>query len=88
MPNKMLAELHKRKERKLTIDSMNGRTDTVRMKDDDRIHVLDRVSWKRRSDGQRTFGDVVQVGGGFVVVMSDNGVRFALRPRDVTKECG
>lgn len=53
----------------------------------DEIHVLNRVSFKRARDNVRTFGYVDAIHKGFYIVVSDRGVRYALRPRDVTKEC-
>jgi len=55
---------------------------------DDKIRVLNRISWKRKSDRVRVFGHVDAVRRGFIIAISDNGVRYALRHRDVTKECG
>lgn len=50
----------------------------------DTIVVGDRISWKRNDT--RMYGHVKQVRGGFYVAISD-GLRFALRARDITKEC-
>lgn len=50
------------------------------------ICVTDRVSWTRRSDGRRQFGHVHSIHGGFIIAISDHGIRYALRPREVTKE--
>jgi hypothetical protein len=54
----------------------------------DEIRTPDRISWKRTYDDARIFGHVDHVIPGFIVAISDHGVRFALRPSDVTKECG
>lgn len=53
----------------------------------DRINVLDRVSWERKSDGVRTFGHVERVVTCYFIVVCDKGIRHAVRRRDITKEC-
>lgn len=61
---------------------------TVHMQAEDTIRFNDRISWQRKSDRVRMFGHVTAVRSGFILAVSDKGVRFALRHRDVTKECG
>jgi len=53
----------------------------------DRIQIPDRISWKT-DNNRRTYGHVDHMIPGFIVALSDNGVRYALRPTDVTRECG
>jgi hypothetical protein len=50
-----------------------------------KIRVADRISWQRSYDDERVFGHVIQVIPGFIVALSDRGVRFALRTREATK---
>jgi hypothetical protein len=52
----------------------------------DRIRIHDTISWKRSYDDQRMYGYIVQVGAGFYIAKTRNGLRFAVRARDVTKE--
>lgn len=67
------------------MDTKITRTYTVCV-EDERIRVLDRVSWKSSSD-VRLFGHVHRISAGFYIVISDNGVRFALYRSRLTKEC-